>query len=157
MVHSYNCLRLDNKYIFQVDVYEDDNNQKFFELDDGEIPFEELKVGQLAELIAHKGKFGVSDILNLWQVNIDESVINPGSTEEDIKNLKDTVFMKRQNRFIDYFEKYKPTKENNINIVVVATTTTGKCLPTFYLSNKKFAVETMIYISSFINNIKYVF
>ena len=48
--------------------------------------------------------------------------------------------MKGQAKFIDYLEKYKPTKENNINIVVIATTTTGKCLPTFYLSNKKFAV-----------------
>ena len=39
--------------------------------------------------------------------------------------------------FVKYFqEDYEPTR-NKIHIVA---TTTGKCLPTFYLSNKKFAV-----------------
>ena len=134
MVHSYNCLRLDDKDIFQVEVYQDKDNKKFFKLDDGKIPFEELKVGQLARIISSQENFKVS---NLWQIDIDidENVI---STEEDIKNLKGTVLMKHQAKFINYFEKYKPTKEDNINIVV---TTTGKCLPTFYLSNKKFATK----------------
>ena len=31
MVDSYSCLRLDNKHVFQVEVYEDKDRQKFFE------------------------------------------------------------------------------------------------------------------------------
>uniref|UniRef100_U9STW0 Uncharacterized protein n=1 Tax=Rhizophagus irregularis (strain DAOM 181602 / DAOM 197198 / MUCL 43194) TaxID=747089 RepID=U9STW0_RHIID len=28
-----------------------------------------------------------SDVLNLWKVDVDESMLNPNSTEEDMKNL----------------------------------------------------------------------
>ncbi|PKC67992.1 hypothetical protein RhiirA1_457766 [Rhizophagus irregularis] len=48
MVESYNCLRLDNSYVFQ---------------------------------------FGKPDVLNLWQIDVYESKLNPNSTEDDIKNL----------------------------------------------------------------------
>ena len=56
---------------------------------------EKLKVGQLAELISHKGKFEDSDTLNLWQVDVGDSKLNPSSTEDDIQKLEG-VFMKRQ-------------------------------------------------------------
>ena len=33
MVESYNCLRLDNSYVFQIDVYKSkDSDMKFFEV-----------------------------------------------------------------------------------------------------------------------------
>src|SRR5437016_1038512 len=114
MTDSYSCLRLDNRRVIHVEVYEDDN-QKFFELDDKKILFEKLKVGHLAELIAHKGKFEASDILSLWQVDVDKSKLNPGSTKEDIEKLGG-VSMEFEYDFKEYFqEDYKPTK-NKIHI-----------------------------------------
>ena len=88
MVESYNCLRLDNRYIFQIEVYKnnegDNDNKNFFKINGDIIPFEKLKVGQLAELITHKGKFEHKDTFNLWKVDVDESEI---TTEEDIKKI----------------------------------------------------------------------
>ena len=60
MFDSYNCLRLDNKRVFNVEVYEDNDKQKFFEVGNKKILFENLKVGQLVELISCKGNFEVS-------------------------------------------------------------------------------------------------
>ncbi|CAG8759318.1 16488_t:CDS:2, partial [Rhizophagus irregularis] len=74
-----------------VEVYKNENdndNKKFFKINDERIPFEEFKVEQLERLISHRGMFGRSDILILWQVDIDKSVLNPRSTEADIKNLE---------------------------------------------------------------------
>ncbi|CAG8685961.1 15691_t:CDS:2 [Rhizophagus irregularis] len=90
MAESYNCLRLDNGYVFQVEVYKNENDnddKKFFEIDGKKILLEELKVGQLANLIKHNGMFEGSDMLNLWQVDVDENMFNHNFTEEDIKNL----------------------------------------------------------------------
>ena len=140
IVESYNCLRLDNGYVFQVEVYETDN-KKFFEVNNKEIlPFENLRVGLLAELISRKGKFGDSDILKLWQIDVDKSMLNSISTEYDIKNLGG-VSMEFEYDFISYFQDDYKLSRNKIHIVVViATTSAGKCLSTFYLSNKKFTV-----------------
>ncbi|CAG8647458.1 20333_t:CDS:2 [Rhizophagus irregularis] len=77
MVESYNCLRLDNSYVFQVEVYKnknDNDDKKIFKIDGDEIPFEKLRVGQLANLISNNEEFGKPDL-------------NPNSTEDDIKNL----------------------------------------------------------------------
>ncbi|UZO08238.1 uncharacterized protein OCT59_028496 [Rhizophagus irregularis] len=128
MAESYNCLRLDNGYVFQVEVYKNENDnddKKFFEIDGKKILLEELKVGQLANLIKHNGMFEGSDMLNLWQVDVDENMFNHNFTEEDIKNLGG-VIMKNQSKFIKYFQDgYKPKEEDNISIVaVIATTTT---------------------------------
>ena len=137
MVDSYNCLRLDNKHVFQVEVYEDKDKKKFFELGNKKILFENLKVGQLAKFISIQEKFEVS---KLWKVDVDKSKLNPGFTDNDIKGLGG-VSMEFEYDFIDYFqEDYKPTRKKIHIIAVVTTTTTSKCLPTFYLSNKKFAV-----------------
>ena len=131
MVDSYNCLRLNNKHVFQVEVYEDKDRQKFFEFGIKKIPFVNLRVGQLAKFISEQEKFEVS---KLWKVDVDKSKLNPGSTDDDIKELGG-VSMEFEYDFIKYFqEDYEPTR-NKIHIVA---TTTGKCLPTFYLSNKKF-------------------
>ncbi|CAB4430575.1 unnamed protein product [Rhizophagus irregularis] len=129
MVETYNCLRLDNSFVFQVEVYKNENdndNKKFFKINDERIPFEEFKVEQLERLISHRGMFGRSDILILWQVDIDKSALNPRSTEADIKKLGG-VIMKHQCKFINYFQDgYEPTEEDNIRIVaVIATTSTA--------------------------------
>jgi hypothetical protein len=105
----------------------DDNNNKFFEIIDKKISLEEINVGQLARLISHVGKFRDSDVLNLWKVDVDDSKLNSNSTEEDIKNLGGEI-MKRQSKFIKYFQDgYKPKEEENINIVAVIATT-GKII-----------------------------
>ncbi|EXX72822.1 uncharacterized protein OCT59_012490 [Rhizophagus irregularis] len=72
MVESYNCLRLDNSYVFQVEVYKnknDNDDKKIFKIDGDEIPFEKLRVGQLANLISNNEEFGKPDVLNLWQLS----------------------------------------------------------------------------------------
>ena len=133
MFDSYSCLRLDNKHVFQVEVYEDKDRQKFFEFGIKKIPFVNLRVGQLAKFISEQEKFEVS---KLWKVDVDKSKFYPGSTKEDIEKLGGES-MEFEYDFIKYFqEDYEPTR-NKIHIVA---TTTGKCLPTFYLSNNKFAV-----------------
>ena len=129
MVDSYNCLRLDNKRVLQVEVYEDETDrQKFFKLDNANIPFVDLKVGQLAKFISVQEK---SEVSKLWKVDVDKSKLNPGSTDDDIKKLGGES-MEFEYNFIDYFQKnYKPTR-NKIHIVaVIATTTTGKVSPNF--------------------------
>ncbi|PKC02836.1 hypothetical protein RhiirA5_402222 [Rhizophagus irregularis] len=131
MAESYTCLRLDNRYVFQVEVYKKDN-KIFFELGDKEIQFEKLKVGQLVEIISRKGKFEDSDRLNLWKVDVSKSRI--GSTEDEIRELGG-VSMEPECNFKKYFEAdYGPT-ENNIHIIaVIQTTYTGH--RTFAPSNR---------------------
>jgi hypothetical protein len=122
MIDSYSCLRLDNKHVFQVEFYEDKDKQKFFEFDNNKkVPFEKLKVGQLAELISHKGKFE-ADILNLWKVDVDKSKIN---TEDDIKE-NGGVFMEFEQKFERYFKADCKLTDNIHIIAVVATTITSK-------------------------------
>jgi hypothetical protein len=125
MADSYNCLRLDNKRVFNVEVYED-NKQKFFLIGNNntKVLFEKLKVGQFAELISRKGKFEVSDISNLWKVDVDKSKLN---TEDDIKELGG-VSMEFEHKFVRYF---KIDCELTDNIHIVAVISTGKCLLTF--------------------------
>ena len=142
MVDSYNCLRLDNKHVFQVEVYEN-KGQKFFEFDNKKILFVNLKVGQLAKIISVQEKFEVS---KLWKVDVDKNKLEPYSTDDDIKELGGES-MEFEYKFIDYFQEgYKPTRKKIHIVAVVATTTTGKCLPTFYLSNKKFALSHIFFI-----------
>ena len=112
MVESYNCLRLDNKHVFQVEIYEDEDKQKFFKLDNKKILFKNLRVGQLADIIAHKGKFEVS---KLWKVDVDKSKLNPGSTDDDIKKLGG-VSMEFEHKFERYF-KADCELTDNIHIV----------------------------------------
>ena len=49
------------------------------------------------------------------------------------------VIMVGQNKLKSYFDKISEEEEEGIHVFIVSTST-GKCLPTFYLSNKKFAV-----------------
>ena len=135
MVDSYNCLRLDNKHVFQVEVYEN-KGQKFFEFDNKKILFVDLKVGQLAKFISVQEKFEVS---KLWKVDVDKNKLEPYSTDDDIKELGGES-MEFEHKFTRYFKADCELMDNIHIVAVVATTTTGKCLPTFYLSNKRFAV-----------------
>ncbi|CAB5392567.1 unnamed protein product [Rhizophagus irregularis] len=119
MVDSYNCLRLNNKRVFQVEVYKDKDRQKFFEFGNKQIPFVNFKVGQLARLISVQEKFEVS---KLWKVDVDKSKLNPGSTDDDIKELGG-VSMEFEHKFERYF-KADCELMDNIHIVAVVETTT---------------------------------
>src|SRR4051794_9981394 len=127
MVGSYNCLRLDNKYVFQAEVYEKENdNTKFFEFDHKEYSFETVRVGQLTKLISHEGKFKDYDILNLWKVNAKKRDLI--STEDSIEKLGGEL-MESEQSFVNYFPDVPDVKDVNIHIVAVITSTTaGKCL-----------------------------
>ncbi|CAG8467173.1 11111_t:CDS:2 [Funneliformis mosseae] len=112
MVVSYNILRLDNSYVFQVEAYKDVNNndnKKFFKFNDERIPFEEFKVGQLERLIS---------------LDIDESALNPRSTEADIKNLGG-IIIKRQRKFIKYFNMDMNLRRKITSALLPSTTTTN--------------------------------
>jgi hypothetical protein len=83
------------------------------------------------KFISVQEKFEVS---KLWKVDVDKSKLNPGSTDDDIKELGG-VSMEFEHKFTRYFEA-DCELEDNIHIVVIPAT--GKCLLMFYLSNKKF-------------------
>jgi hypothetical protein len=137
MAGSYSCLRLDDSHVFSVEVYKNEKNQKYFEYNGKIVLFKRLTVGQLAKIILLQEEFKVS---KLWKIDIDKNKLNPDSTDEDIKKLGG-VSMGFEYDFIYYFPNdYEPTRNKIHIIAVVATTTTGKYLPMFYLSNKKFAV-----------------
>ena len=112
-----------------------------------QVKYDHLKIEDLKYLIWEKkkdtfGDFG-SGRINLWKVNI---------ALGDIAKLKDVTENQIKDNFngdelipVRYFKDYFQNIEmDNIHIIVVFTT--SKCLPTFYLSNKKFAVKTMIFI-----------
>ena len=105
-----------------------------------------------------KAKFGIDDPddLVLWKVDVSKDKLKGVYITEHIKNKLNGKKMEELNFIPNYFNvKHRP--DTNIHIIVVPLT--GKCLPTFYLSNKKFAVETMMYIFAFtfVNNIEYTF
>ncbi|CAB4378615.1 unnamed protein product [Rhizophagus irregularis] len=120
MVDSYNCLRLNNKRVFQVEVYKDKDRQKCFEFGNKQIPFVNFKVGQLARLISVQEKFKVS---KLWKVDVDKSKLNPGSTDDDIKELGG-VSMEFEHKFERYFKAVCELMDNIHIVAVVETTTT---------------------------------
>ena len=78
-------------------------------------------------------------------INVKKSVIKDEvSTENDIKQKLNRKKMEPEELFKEYFrieldELDKQTDVTNIHIFTIIIST-GKCLPTFYLSNKKFAV-----------------
>jgi hypothetical protein len=125
---SFNCLRLDRNYVFQVEVYQNENdkddngNKNFFKINGDKYPFDIAKVEQVAKLITHKGKFEHKDILKLWKVDVDKSKIN---TEDDIRK-NGGVSMEFEQSFVNYFPHVPDAKDVNIHIVaVIVTTSTG--------------------------------
>ena len=159
MALSLNCLILSSEKSLTEDIGED-----YYTDDNVEIKFPHFKVSHLKEKLFRrqimKDIARGSEYIDLWKVDskkVDEAKDNLKEfTVDDIKDKLGGVMMIGQNKLKSYFDKMSEEEEEDIHIFIVSTST-GKCLPTFYLSNKKFAVETMIYISSFINNIEYAF
>ena len=111
-------------------------------IDNTRVLINEAGVGQLKRYIlsTNENKFSIkdSDLMKLWKVEIkDESMVKDVFTEDDIKNKLGGTFMKTMDKFIDEYFSSKPP-ENHVHIIIAVSASTGKCLPMFYLSNKKF-------------------
>jgi hypothetical protein len=138
---SLNCLFLGEtsfKKIFQVTVPE------LFLVDNACISVDQAQVGHFKSHIwsTKKAKFSIddSDNMDLYRVNVDDECKLIGvSTPDDIVHSLGGTFMLPQKFFKNnYFsEELSP---DNIHIIISIPTSTGKYLPMFYLSNKKFAV-----------------
>src|SRR6266496_1316749 len=151
MKASLNCIFLGMTAFsdsFTVPLYEKNNT------DDGVVVFDDLKIGHIKFLICREKDIKINNYndLNLWKADFAYGYKLKDLTEEQI--CKDSELLVP----IIHFKIYFPDQDAvDKSLIFVQVSVTGKCLPTFYLSNKKFAVETMIYISSFINNIEYAF
>src|SRR6266496_357500 len=133
---SLNCIflgmtTLSNSFMVPVGDENDINKNK--------VKYHDLKIGHLKFIICREKKIKIDDYdgLNLWKVasgvNL-EGII----TEEQIKDKSEMLVPIKY--VLEYF--LDKTEADN-SLIIVQVPTTGKCLPTFYLSNKKFAVEKL--------------
>src|ERR1051325_10216130 len=111
-------------------------------IDKDEVLFDQFKISSLKYLIYNElKKYGVIinndnyNDLNLWKADI--------AFGDKLKDLTEEQICKGSEQLvpITHFKKYFPDKDAvDKSLIFVQVLTTGKCLPTFYLSNKKFAV-----------------
>jgi hypothetical protein len=157
MSYSFNCLLLGEtsfEKIFQVTVSNDIIS------DDTNVPISIAQVGQFKSHILSKKKYKFSiddpDVMNLWKVEInigDENKVKDVFTVEDIKRKREELkaeFMNPADRLMnDYFSS--GPLEKHVHIIIAVLTFTGKYLPTFYLSNKKFLHFFLLHCITFAN------
>ena len=103
------------------------------------IPYNDLKIDHLKYLIWDRKKNMFENFdscsINLWKFNSSDIAKLKGVTEEQIENDYEELSP------INYFKKYFPNRDAvDESLIIVKVSATGKCLPTFYLSNKRFAV-----------------
>ena len=111
-----------------------------------EIEISKLKISDLREYIWRKEKLETRidnhRSMNLWKVNVCIDKLEGVNTEEEIRTKLEGKKMETVKLFRN--KKYFPADHSSDTIekvhIIVVIPTTGKCLPTFYLSNKKFAV-----------------
>ena len=145
MEKSFNCLLVKNTnetYDIPVSIFKD-NDGRFTMFDNSKIKLNGLTVVLLRDHICKNKNIANYDDVKLWKVNVDEDKIKDVFTEDDIKTKLKGSQMKPRELFSKYFEAELDNKVEftvtNIHIFSIIPAT-GKCLPTFYLSNKKFAV-----------------
>jgi hypothetical protein len=115
--------------------------------DNIEVEFSKFKVSHLKEKLFRrqiiKDIAQNSEYIDLWKVDskkVDEEDVNLEKfTESEIKSKLGGKKMTPRFPLADYFKADEKIDTRGIHIFVVSTST-GKCLPMFYLSNKKFAV-----------------
>jgi hypothetical protein len=142
MIVSVNCLILGqaSRNNFNVVVGEVTKS------DEVKIKFSDLTVSNFKELLYRKDK--VKDVvqsfdnMDLYKVELNlKSLKDKIYTEDEIKNIGTN--MEPMFEFKEYFnnddKKPKPRRLHIFIVPTIVVPTTGKCLPTFYLSNKKFA------------------
>ena len=159
---SLNCLFLGEtsfENIFQVTVPES------FSVDNARIPVDQAQVGHFKSHIwsTKKAKFSIvdSDKMVLYRVNVnDEHKLIGVSTPDDIKpSLGGTIMLPQKFFKNEYFSG--ELDPDNVHIIISIPTSTGKCLPMFYLSNMKlrFFLSTLntapkiccLYLTLFLN------
>jgi len=74
--------------------------------------------------------------LKIWKVKVNFILENKIFTYDNIKNISMKMKMFNLKRYFDNDEK--KLKDNYLHVIIIPPT--GKCLLTFYLLNKKFAV-----------------
>ena len=136
--------------VYAVNIYKK-NEVRYVTLGDANVSLNKLEVLHLRDYACSIKGIGDSDKnnLKLWKVigvkskDIKEQNI---STGEDIVQKLNGKEMELEDRFSSHFEKelnkldddddYVPVS----SIITIIPATNGKCLPTFYLSNKKFVI-----------------
>ena len=131
--------------VHAVNIYKDDKDKNGYAIiDSTNVSLDLLKVIHLRDYVCSIKGVGDSDKnnLKLWKVigvkskDFKEQNI---SIEEDIVQKLRGKEMELEEPFSTYFQDELDNKKSGSSIITIITAT-GKCLPTFYLSNKKFAV-----------------
>src|SRR5581483_11706271 len=129
--------------VYAVNIYNNDKNKdRYVILDNTNVSLSIFEVVHLRDHVCSIKGVGDSDKnnLKLWKVtgvknqDIKEQNI---STEEDIVQKLRGQEMELEELFSTYFEHELNNKNKSRSSIITIITATGKCLPTFYLSNKK--------------------
>jgi hypothetical protein len=160
---SFNCIVLNTNILVPISIFKKDE-EEFVDLGQRKCPLKNFTVVLLRNNIyiyEMKDASIDSSAMKLWKTNNAKmSDINKRniSTEDDVKNKLNGEEMELTKLFKKYFEnELNRANENDdefsekIHVIVTinsATVTTGKCPPTFYLSNKKFVLSHIFFIRS---------
>jgi hypothetical protein len=122
---------------------------------------EEMKVSELRKDIWDEIKYGLGGNVNakdlvLWKVKISvetmslDTEINANNIQEEFGGEELNPFNKASAYFNEPDHLLEVPAKYIINIIIQLPplTTTGKCLPMVYLSNKKFALSHILYFFS---------
>lgn len=153
MEFSLNCLISGQAIPFVISI-----GNKYVDNNGIDVYFDKLTVSHFKEQLFRRDSVKAvvqnSDSMDLCKVELDIKSLKV-KNEDEIRSSG--TMMDTTDYLAEYFNPTDKEPKSKCLHIFIIPTSTGKCLPTFYLSNKKFAVETMIYISSFINNIEYAF
>jgi hypothetical protein len=146
MLFSLNCLILGPKTRFTEKVGETYTNDNSID-----IPFEDFTVSDFKEQLFRKQS--VKDIIqNSENMNLLKVELDLGELENttEYENINRRMVMDPFSLFADYFNQIdKKPKKGYLHIIIQPLTlTTGNCLPTFCLSNKKFFAFFFVYTVS---------
>ena len=132
--------------VYAVNIYKDDKNKDgYVILGNTNVSLHLLEVLHLRDHVCSIKGVGDSDKnnLKLWKViGVNCGVIEGQniSTDEHIKDKLNGKEIGLEDLFSKHFQDELDNKNKSGSSIITIITATGKCLPTFYLSNKKFAV-----------------
>jgi hypothetical protein len=142
MLVSFNCSVLSDMFnlldTFSVNINKENNENIIAKLGNNHYGFEDFKVDHFKDYICDRKKVADSDrhAVKLWKVDVDMEMINEISTRKEL--LKDEMISQRL--FYRYFKINRENHDPEKTHIIAIIPTTGKCLLTFYLSNKKFVI-----------------
>ncbi len=141
MKTSFNCYVLLSNVseIYSVDIYRNDKNKRFVQFDKKNIILNVFKILHLKNYICDMKEVSspYRNRIKFWKVNVDEKRIEDDniSTEDYIMQKLSGKEMKDQALFSSCFKDELANHNNitaeNIHIITVIPTSTGKCLLTF--------------------------